>query len=79
MDKRIDIPVPGVVNVDAANKRREDYAYTRDLQALEYNEAIAKRVLTKARNLTKCEKCGKEFTAETNSEDSLFCPECSQT
>ena len=78
MDKRIDIPVPGVVNVDAAKKRREDYAYTRDLQALEYNEAIAKRGLTKARNLAKCEKCGKEFNTETTSEDSLICPECSQ-
>ena len=78
MDKRIDIPVPGVVNADAANKRREDYAYTRDLQALEYNKAIAKRVLTKAGNMAKCEICGEEFTAETTSEDSLTCPECRQ-
>jgi predicted Zn-ribbon and HTH transcriptional regulator len=60
----------------ARNKRRENYARTRDLQALDFNEAIAKRKDLKDRNLVKCEKCGKEFEADLNSKEPLICPDC---
>jgi predicted Zn-ribbon and HTH transcriptional regulator len=65
-------------DIAAVNKRRDNYALTRDLQALEFNEAIAKRQLSKGKNLVKCEKCGKEFEAGITSEDSPICPECKQ-
>jgi len=70
------IPIPKEENLEALKKRRENYALVRDLQALEYNEAIAKRILSESRNQVKCTKCGKEFTNETASEDSLTCPDC---
>jgi predicted Zn-ribbon and HTH transcriptional regulator len=76
MKNNIIIPLPKLEDTVAVIKRRENYAVTRDLQALEFNEAIAKRVLTKASDLTKCEKCGKEFSTGTASEDSSTCPEC---
>ena len=76
MKNNIDIPILKEEDIVAVNKRRENYALTRDLQASEFNEAIAKRLVSKARNQVKCEKCGKEFTAGITSEDSLICPEC---
>jgi formamidopyrimidine-DNA glycosylase len=77
MKKNKDISVLKEEDIVAVNRRRENYALTRDLQALEFNEAITKRLLSKARNQVKCEKCGKEFTAVIASEDSFICPECS--
>jgi predicted Zn-ribbon and HTH transcriptional regulator len=76
MKKKNDIPVPGKEDNAAVNKRRENYALSRDLLAQDFNEAIAKRKNLKDKNLVKCEKCGKEFSAELDSEDSSICPEC---
>ena len=63
----------------AANKRRDNYALTRDLQALEFNEAIVTRQISEARNQVKCEKCGKEYAAGITSKDSHICPVCRLT
>jgi hypothetical protein len=76
MKKNNDIPVPGKEDNAAINKRRENYALSRDLLAQDFNKAIAERKDLKEKNLVKCEKCGKEFSAEPDSEDSLICPEC---
>jgi hypothetical protein len=76
MKNNIVIPVPREEDLVAALRRRENYALTRDLQASEFNEAIAKRLLTETSNQVKCEKCGKEFTLETDSEESQTCPDC---
>ena len=76
MKNTIEVPLPKKEDIAAANKRRENYAYSRDLLAKEYNESITKRLLANARNQTKCEKCGKEFSAETSGEAAAVCPEC---
>ena len=76
MKKDIEIPVLKEEDIAAANKRRENYAYTRDLQALEFNDAIAKRLIADAIHQIKCENCGKEFSVESGQEESLTCPEC---
>lgn len=77
MKKNIDKPILKKDDYIAVNKRRENYARTRDLQALDSNEAIAKRQLTKEKNLVKCEICGKEFTADITSDDTqMICPDC---
>lgn len=75
MKKNIDKAVPQTDDLSAKKKRREDYALRRDLQALDNNEAIAKRKNLKEKNLAKCEKCGKEFSAETT-EGPMICPDC---
>jgi chromatin segregation and condensation protein Rec8/ScpA/Scc1 (kleisin family) len=76
MKNRIDIPVPRAEDTEAANKRRENYALTRDVQALEQNEAIAKRLKTKAKNKITCIKCNREFSPGADAKDSLICPDC---
>lgn len=76
MKKNINKPVSNKDDGAAVNKRRKNYALTRDLLASEFNEAIAKRKDLKDKNLVKCEKCGKEFSAELASEEPLICPEC---
>lgn len=76
MKKNKDIQDPQKEGNTARRKRRENYALTRDLQASDFNEAIAKRKDLKDRHLVKCEKCGKEFEAIMSSEDSTICPEC---
>ena len=76
MKDEIIIPVLKEEDFVAANKRRDTYALTRDLQALESNEAIAARLLAMDRNLVKCDKCGKEFAAGITSAGSLTCPDC---
>jgi predicted Zn-ribbon and HTH transcriptional regulator len=76
MKNTIEVPLPKKEDIAAANKRRENYAYSRDLLAKEYNESITKRLLANARNQAKCEKCGKEFSAETSYEVSSICPDC---
>jgi predicted Zn-ribbon and HTH transcriptional regulator len=58
----------------ALKKRMEDYAIGRDLQALEYNKAIVKRLNTENKNITKCSKCGKEFQSVKDA--SPLCPSC---
>jgi len=61
----------------AATKRRDKYSQTRDIQALEFNGAIASRLLAMDKNQAKCEKCGKEFTAGITTEGTIVnCPEC---
>jgi hypothetical protein len=76
MEKDILIQVPRKEDLVAANRRREEYAATRDLKAIELNAAIAARLLAEAKKMVKCEKCGKEFFAENNAQDSLICPDC---
>jgi hypothetical protein len=76
MKNDIDIPIPKAEDTDASDRRRESYALTRDKQASEQNEAITRRLLSEARNKVKCEKCGKEFEAGTDSEETLICPDC---
>jgi len=75
MKKEIVIPILKEEDVVAANKRRENYAYTRDLQAREFNDAITKRLLMEAKHPVKCETCGKEFIVEA-SETIVNCPDC---
>lgn len=78
MKKDIVIPLPREEDKVAASKRRENYAASRDLLALEFNEAIAKRLIMEAKNKIKCEKCGKEFSAVGDSRGSQICPECKE-
>jgi len=76
MKNEITIPVLREENHVASNMRRDKYALGRDLQALEFNEAIATRLIMERKNKIKCEKCGKEFAAGLASKDSLICSEC---
>jgi predicted Zn-ribbon and HTH transcriptional regulator len=76
MKDEIDIPIQKEVDFVAANIRRDNYSQIRDLQASEFNTAIASRLLAKDRAQVKCEKCGKEFTADTNAKDLTKCPDC---
>jgi predicted Zn-ribbon and HTH transcriptional regulator len=76
MKKEIVIPILKEEDVVAANKRRENYAYTRDLQAREFNDAITKRLIMEAKHPVKCENCGKEFIVEASAEAMVSCPEC---
>ena len=76
MKNDIIIPIPKEEDFVAANKRRDKYALARDLQALEFNVAIAARLLSEGKNQIKCEKCGKEFAAGLTSKASQICPEC---
>lgn len=76
MKKEIVIPILKEEDVAAANRRRENYAHTRDLQAMEFNDAITKRLLLEAKHPVKCENCGKEFIVETSEPVTLKCPDC---
>lgn len=76
MKEEINIPILKDEDFAAANKRRDLYAANRDLQALEFNEAIVKREQMKDKNKMKCEKCGKEFASGITPDHSLICPEC---
>jgi Zn finger protein HypA/HybF involved in hydrogenase expression len=76
MKNEINIPVLKEEDWVAANKRRDTYALTRDLQASESNLAITTRLLANDKNQIKCDKCGKEFAAGINSSGSLTCPQC---
>jgi hypothetical protein len=76
MKDDIIIPITKEEDFVAANKRRDKYALTRDLQALEFNQAIVTREGMEAKNLVKCDKCGKEFAAGTTAKDLLTCPSC---
>lgn len=76
MKDEIIVPVLKEEDFVAANKRRDTYALTRDLQAQESNLAIVTRMLAEEKNKIKCDKCGKEFSAGKTAEVFLSCPEC---
>ena len=76
MKNEIDIPIQKEEDLVAANVRRDNYSRVRDLQAMEFNAAIASRLLAKDKIQIKCEKCGKEFTSETEVDELLKCPDC---
>ncbi len=75
MKDELNIPVPKEEDFVAANKRRDKYALTRDLQALEFNQAILSRI-EEGRSIVVCKECGKEFIAGKETGDSLTCPKC---
>ena len=75
MKNEPEIPIQKEEDMVAANLRRDNYSRTRDLQAQEFNSAIASRLLTKDKSPVKCDKCGKEFSSGTTS-DITKCPEC---
>ncbi len=75
MKNEIDIPLQKQEDLVAANVRRDNYSQSRDLQASEFNNAIASRLRVKDQNQVKCEKCGKEFTSQVIS-GFTKCPEC---
>jgi hypothetical protein len=76
MKNEIEIPILKEEDFVAANLRRDKYSQIRDLQAQEFNTAIASRLLAKDKTPVKCEKCGKEFTTEINTKDLKVCPDC---
>jgi hypothetical protein len=76
MKNEITIPVPKEEDFVAANKRRDQYALKRDLQASEYNQAIAARLLAEVKHPVKCDKCGKEFTSGTTADNAAICSDC---
>jgi predicted Zn-ribbon and HTH transcriptional regulator len=76
MKNEIEIPIQKEEDFVAANLRRDKYSQTRDLQAMEYNTAIATRLHAKDKTQVKCEKCGKEFTVDAISKDLMKCPAC---
>jgi len=76
MKDEIIIPVLKEEDFVAATKRRDNYSLKRDLQASEFNNAIASRLLADERHKVKCEKCGKEFDAGNTTIESLICPDC---
>lgn len=76
MKNEIDIPILKEEDFVAANIRRDNYSLIRDKQAMEFNGAIAHRLLAKDIKQVKCEKCGKEFTNESGAEGPVKCSEC---
>lgn len=76
MKNEIEIPIQKEEDFVAANIRRDKYSQIRDLQAQEFNTAIASRLLSQDKNQVKCEKCGKEFVTDTSTKDLLKCPDC---
>ncbi len=76
MKDEISIPIPKEEDFVAANKRRDTYALTRDLQASEFNRAITLRLQSEGKGPVKCNKCGKEFKPGINPDNSTTCPEC---
>jgi DNA-directed RNA polymerase subunit RPC12/RpoP len=76
MKNEIEIPIQKEEDFVAANLRRDKYSQTRDLQAQEFNSAIASRLLLQDKSQVKCEKCGKEFTVDANSKELMKCQEC---
>jgi len=77
MKEEITIPVLKVEDLISATERSGKYSLIRDLQAKEFNEAIATRLAQDKRQV-KCEKCGKEFSVGIESEGSMTCPDCSK-
>lgn len=77
MKNDINISVLRIEDSAALKKRMEEYAIGRDLKAMEYNQAIVKRLNTENKNITKCSKCGKEF--QSAKDTSPLCPSCIST
>jgi len=75
MKNEIEVPLQKQEDLVAANIRRDNYSQNRDLQASEFNNAIASRLRVKDQTQVKCEKCGKEFTTQTVS-GFAKCTEC---
>ena len=76
MKNEIDIQILKEEDFVAANIRRDNYSLIRDKQNIEFNGAIASRLLANEKIHVKCEKCGKEFTTDTGTEGPVKCPEC---
>jgi hypothetical protein len=76
MKNNIDVPIPKAEDTVAAKMRRENYALSRDQQALEFNEAIVKRIKAFNSNNIKCIKCGKEYSAGMDLNNSGLCMDC---
>ena len=76
MKDDLNIQIPKEEDFVAANKRRDKYALTRDIQALEFNQAIVTRLQSEGRNMVKCKNCGKEFAGGPTPEESPICPAC---
>jgi len=76
MRDEINIPVQKVEDSVSAEERRRKYSAKRDAQALEFNEAIASRLIANLTKQVKCEKCGREFPAGPEASASLICPDC---
>ena len=76
MKKEITIPVTKQEDMAALKLRRENYATKRDLQATEFNDAIAKRLIAESKSVLKCNKCGREFETVKTDETSMSCPAC---
>jgi hypothetical protein len=76
MKNEIEIPILKEEDFVAANIRRDNYSLIRDKQNVEFNGAIASRLLANEKTHVKCEKCGKEFTTDTGTEGPVKCPEC---
>jgi hypothetical protein len=75
MKDEIFIPVLKKEDFVAATIRSNKYSLKRDLQALEFNGAIASRLLAQSKIMVKCDKCGREFDAGMTKE-SLTCSGC---
>jgi len=76
MKNEIEIPILKEEDFVAATMRRDKYSAIRDIQALEFNSAIATRLLAEKQHMIKCDKCGKEFDAGITGEANLTCPDC---
>ena len=70
MKKLVDILVIRKEEDKSLEKRREEYALKRDLQARENNEAISKRLLSEGTAKSDSVKCGTEFPSEKDSGES---------
>lgn len=77
MKDEIVIPIQREEDLVAANLRRDNYSRIRDLQASEFNTAIASRLLAIDKKHVKCEKCGKDFEVDKVTNEPVKCPECS--
>jgi hypothetical protein len=76
MKDEILVPIQREEDFVAATMRRDKYSAIRDLQAQEFNSAIASRLTASARAQIKCTKCGKEFTVSAAEKDEVICPDC---
>ncbi|HKK41600.1 MAG TPA: hypothetical protein VJ963_04260 [Bacteroidales bacterium] len=76
MGNNIFIPMQRKEDTEAARKRREEYALSRDQLASEYNDAIAKSYNANKSDRVKCTKCGREFISTVDTGEEPVCPDC---